>query len=61
MDWNKNLTSDSYHLLCKNGTIASVDQFLDCHLADVPAHAVMTRPDKKFAVLKLLKNEQVRM
>ncbi|XP_078265920.1 uncharacterized protein LOC144599072 [Rhinoraja longicauda] len=59
MDWNKNLSSKNYYLLCKNGSIASVNQFLDCHLADVPAHAVMTRPDKKVAVLKLLKSQQL--
>ncbi|XP_072895105.1 serotransferrin-like [Hemitrygon akajei] len=60
LDWNRNLTSDNYYLLCKNGTTTSVDQFLNCHLAEAPAHAVMTRPDKRDELLKLLKGEQLK-
>ncbi|XP_067851659.1 serotransferrin-B-like [Heptranchias perlo] len=60
LDWNRNLVSSDYHLLCKDGTTAPIDQFLNCHLADVPAHAVMTRPEKRAEVLKLLKREQLK-
>ncbi|XP_067851660.1 serotransferrin-1-like [Heptranchias perlo] len=60
VDWNRNLVSSDYRLLCKNGTTAPIDQFLTCHLADVPAHAVMTRPEKRDEVLKLLKREQLK-
>ncbi|XP_069755433.1 serotransferrin-like isoform X2 [Narcine bancroftii] len=60
MNWTQNLLSSNYYLLCKNGSTASVDQFRSCHLADVPAHAVMTRADKRDEVLDLLQREQLK-
>ncbi|XP_072113075.1 uncharacterized protein [Mobula birostris] len=60
LDWNQHLSSDNYYLLCKDGSTTSVDQFLNCHLAEAPAHAVMTRPDKRDELLKLLKHEQLK-
>ncbi|XP_078419548.1 serotransferrin-1-like [Cetorhinus maximus] len=60
LDWNRNLQSSNYRLLCKDGTTAPVNQYLSCNLATVPAHAVMTRPNMKEQVLKLLKSEQLK-
>ncbi|XP_059506979.1 serotransferrin-like [Stegostoma tigrinum] len=60
LDWNQNLVSSNYHLLCKDGTTAPVDQFMNCHLAEAPSHAVVTRLDRRENVLKLLKSEQVK-
>ncbi|XP_078065300.1 serotransferrin-1-like [Mustelus asterias] len=56
--WNQNLQSSRYRLLCKNGSTVAINQYANCHLARVPAHAVMTRPNMKEQVLKLLKTEQ---
>lgn len=58
LDWNRNLTSGNYHLLCPNNKVVSIDKYMDCHLAKVPAHAVVTRPDKRTEVVELLKKEQ---
>ncbi|XP_048460256.1 transferrin-a [Rhincodon typus] len=60
LDWNQNLQSRNYHLLCKDGAIAPVTDYLTCNLAEVPAHAVMTRPGMENKVVSLLKAEQVK-
>uniref|UniRef100_A0A7N6A7T7 Serotransferrin n=1 Tax=Anabas testudineus TaxID=64144 RepID=A0A7N6A7T7_ANATE len=36
---------DKYELLCKDNTRAPIDSYERCHLARVPAHAVVTRKD----------------
>ncbi|GCB79100.1 serotransferrin-1-like [Scyliorhinus torazame] len=59
-NWNQNLKSSNYYLLCKNGITVPINQFMSCHLAEAPSHAVMTRPEKRAKVLKLLKNELVK-
>ncbi|KAM7374673.1 hypothetical protein PAMP_007318 [Pampus punctatissimus] len=41
----------SYELLCKDGTRAPIDSYETCHLAKVPAHAVVTRKDQQLAEL----------
>ncbi|XP_051873881.1 serotransferrin-A-like [Pristis pectinata] len=56
--WNQNLQSSNYYLLCTNNTVVSVNQYMKCHLAKVPAHAVVTRPDKRNVVVQLLKKEE---
>ncbi|XP_019733574.1 serotransferrin-like isoform X2 [Hippocampus comes] len=40
-----------YELLCMNNTRAPIDSYKECHLARVPAHAVVTRQDSKLADL----------
>ncbi|XP_076838354.1 serotransferrin-2-like isoform X3 [Brachyhypopomus gauderio] len=50
-----------YELLCKDGTRKSIDEYKDCHLAKVPAHAVVSRKDPElahriFQVLNTLKD-----
>ncbi|XP_067898024.1 serotransferrin-B-like [Heterodontus francisci] len=60
LSWNRNLNSANYYLLCKDGTTSAVSQYMNCHLATVPAHAVMTRPNMKKKVLNLLKSEQLK-
>ncbi|TKS79821.1 Serotransferrin Precursor [Collichthys lucidus] len=42
---------DKYELLCKDNTRASIDSYKTCHLARVPAHAVVTRKDEQLAEL----------
>uniref|UniRef100_A0A3Q3FW67 Serotransferrin n=1 Tax=Labrus bergylta TaxID=56723 RepID=A0A3Q3FW67_9LABR len=40
-----------YELLCKDDTRAPIDSYQTCHLAKVPAHAVVTRKDQQLADL----------
>ncbi|KAM4605122.1 serotransferrin-1-like [Polymixia lowei] len=41
----------NYELLCKDGTRAPIDSYKTCHLARVPAHAVVSRRDPHLANL----------
>lgn len=40
-----------YELLCMNNTSAPIDCYKECHLARVPAHALVTRQDSELADL----------
>ncbi|XP_050821199.1 serotransferrin [Gopherus flavomarginatus] len=53
-EWAKGLKSDQFELLCRDGTRASPNDYKKCHLALVPAHAVVTRPDRAADVRKML-------
>lgn len=55
-----NLNLDDYQLICPGKAPVPIDKFSECHLAKVPAHAVVTRPEKRDDVVKFLKTEQVR-
>ncbi|XP_036409620.1 transferrin-a [Megalops cyprinoides] len=58
--WAKDLKSDDFELLCPSGPTATapVRSHLGCHLAKVPAHAVMTRPEIKSTVVSVLQDQQ---
>ncbi|XP_071808080.1 melanotransferrin-like [Asterias amurensis] len=62
--WAINLKKEDYQLLCPNGTRAEIDDYMNCNLARVPSHAVVTSGDKtaadKKAMVDLLNNGQNR-
>ncbi|KFV13982.1 Ovotransferrin, partial [Tauraco erythrolophus] len=57
-EWAKNLKMDQFELLCTNGQRQNIMAYKDCHLAKVPTHAVVTRPDKARKVRELLKRQE---
>lgn len=50
---------DEFELLCTDGQRANVMAYRDCHLAKVPTHAVITRPEKAKKVRELLERQEV--
>ncbi|CAI9618396.1 unnamed protein product, partial [Staurois parvus] len=57
-DWAKKLKPNDFELLCPNGSRASVTDYKNCHLAEVPAHAVVSRPNKRSSVLRIVREQQ---
>uniref|UniRef100_A0A8C8SGR7 Lactotransferrin n=1 Tax=Pelusios castaneus TaxID=367368 RepID=A0A8C8SGR7_9SAUR len=57
-EWAKDLRSDQFELLCQDGSRARPEDYLNCYLARVPAHAVVTRKDKATDVRQMLINQQ---
>ncbi|XP_042676654.1 melanotransferrin isoform X2 [Centrocercus urophasianus] len=59
--WARQLRSKDFQLLCRNGSTADVTEWRTCHLARVPARAVVVRPDTDgTAVFQLLNQGQQR-
>lgn len=56
--WAKDLKSSEFELLCMDGTRAPPSKYQECNLGQVPAHAVMTRPEKQTQVVRVLLNQQ---
>lgn len=44
--WEKDLKSEDYELLCADGSRESVKNWLNCHLAKVPAHAMVFKDEE---------------
>ncbi|KAJ7324408.1 hypothetical protein JRQ81_017428 [Phrynocephalus forsythii] len=59
--WGQGLQLQSFQLLCRDGSKAAVTAWRACHLARVPAHAVVARADMDGAfVFRLLDQGQQR-
>ncbi|KAI1882658.1 hypothetical protein AGOR_G00237150 [Albula goreensis] len=60
--WAQALKSDDFELLCRGGSkpTAPVSEYLTCHLAKVPAHAVVTRPEIQPQVVAVLEDQQAK-
>nr|BAJ23165.1 ovotransferrin precursor [Dromaius novaehollandiae] len=57
-EWAKNLKMDQFELLCTNGRRANIMDYSSCHLAKVPAHAVISRPEKASKIRELLERQE---
>lgn len=53
------MNSADYELICPNKSPVPVTDFASCHLAMVPAHAVVTRPESRGDVVRILQDQQV--
>ncbi|KAH1165012.1 hypothetical protein KIL84_022571 [Mauremys mutica] len=59
--WAQELHSRDFQLLCRDGSTAEVTEWRKCHLAQVPAHAVVVRPDTDGSLIfQMLKQGQQR-
>ncbi|XP_026993075.2 serotransferrin-2-like [Tachysurus fulvidraco] len=55
--WAKSIKSSDFQFICPGGS-AEITEYEKCHLAKVPAHAVITHPDKRDEVVSFLKDQQ---
>lgn len=55
--WGRALRSQDFALLCRDGSRADVTEWRRCHLARVPAHAVVVRADTDGGLVFRLLNE----
>uniref|UniRef100_A0A3B3SKD8 Serotransferrin n=1 Tax=Paramormyrops kingsleyae TaxID=1676925 RepID=A0A3B3SKD8_9TELE len=58
--WAKDVRSTDYELLCPSDVTAPLSDFKSCHLAEVPAHVVVTRPERRKHVVSILKDQQIK-
>ncbi|KAF6732093.1 Serotransferrin [Oryzias melastigma] len=57
-EWARTLKSDDYQLICPGKAPMAISEFANCHLAVVPAHAVVTRPESRSDVVRILQVQQ---
>lgn len=55
--WAQRLRSQDFQLLCRDGNTADVTEWRTCHLARIPARAVVVRPDTDGTVVFQLLNQ----
>jgi hypothetical protein len=57
--WAVNLRSEDFELLCPDGRRAPVDQYSQCHLAQVPPHMVSADRKDNYSVSRLVPKQTV--
>ncbi|XP_072219630.1 transferrin-a [Leuresthes tenuis] len=57
-EWARSVNSDEYQLICPGRGPAPITDYASCHLALVPAHAVVTRPESRSDVIRILQDQQ---
>lgn len=57
--WASGVSSADYELICPKKGPVPVSDYISCHLAVVPAHAVVTRPERHSEVVRILQDQQV--
>lgn len=57
--WAVNLRSEDFELLCPDGRRAPVDQYSQCHLAEVPPHMVSAERKDNYSVSHLVPKHTV--
>ncbi|XP_068604701.1 serotransferrin-like [Brachionichthys hirsutus] len=58
--WASGVNASDYELICPNKAPVNVSEYASCHLAVVPAHAVVTRPDIRDKVVNFLLHQQIK-
>ncbi|XP_069548086.1 transferrin-a [Brachyistius frenatus] len=59
-EWAKTVKSDDYQLICPGKEPVAISEYASCHLAKVPAHAVVTRPEIRSDVIRVLQDQQTK-
>ncbi|XP_077207054.1 serotransferrin [Paroedura picta] len=57
-EWARNLKSEDFELLCRNGERRPLSSFRTCNLGSAPPHGVVTRPDLADYVRRVLDNQE---
>lgn len=58
--WASNLNSAEYEVICPGKGPVPITDYASCHLAKVPAHAVVTRPESHSNVVRILQDQQTK-
>ncbi|KAM7379337.1 hypothetical protein PAMP_004899 [Pampus punctatissimus] len=58
--WAHSVRSAEYELICPGKAPVPITEYASCHLAKVPAHAVVTRPESRSEVVRILRDQQVK-
>merc|ERR1719383_81505 len=58
--WARTVSSADYELICPGKGPVPISDYASCHLAVVPAHAVVTRPESHSEVVRILQDQQTK-